>query len=180
LNPPTLSNLFAGVHIIISRQVKPGDYIRLESGDEGYVSDITWRNTTIRDLSNNIVVVPNSKLASTIITNFNKPEKEMAVLVQMAAAYGSDLRKVENVAIEVGKEVMKDVPGGVPEFTPFIRYHTMGDFAVNFSVILRSREFTDQYLIKHEFIKRVLARYAAEGIKIPLPVRDVRITSGQK
>jgi small-conductance mechanosensitive channel len=49
----TLSNLFSGLQIIASRQVRPGDYVKLESGEEGYVTDITWRNTAIRALPNN-------------------------------------------------------------------------------------------------------------------------------
>jgi small-conductance mechanosensitive channel len=63
----------------------------------------------------------------------------------------------------------------VPGFEPFIRYHTFADFSVNFTVILRGREFTDQYLLKHEFIKRLHVRYAAEGIQIPFPIRTVHL-----
>lgn len=169
----TLSNLFAGLHILLSKQVGPGDYVKLASGEEGYVTDITWRNTTIRALPNNMIIVPNSKLASTIVTNYYQPEKEMAVLVQIGVSYDSDLKKVEQVTIEVAREVLKEVPGGVPGFEPFIRYHTFSDFSINFSVILRGREFTDQFLIKHEFVKRLHKRYQSEGIEIPFPIRTV-------
>mgnify|MGYP000007312301 CR=1 FL=1 len=171
----TLSNLFAGLHIILSRQIRPGDYIKLDSGEEGYVIDITWRNTTVRQLPNNMVIIPNSRLASAIVTNYHLPEKEMSVPVQVGVSYDSDLEHVERVTIEVAKEVMRDVPGGVPEFEPFIRYHTFGDFSINFTVILRAREFVDQYLIKHEFIKRLHKRYKEEGIVIPFPIRTVYI-----
>jgi small-conductance mechanosensitive channel len=171
---PTLSNLFAGLQILISRQLKPGDYVKLDTGEEGYVVDITWRNTTIRALPNNMVVVPNSKLASTtIITNYYLPEQEMAVLVQVGVGYDSDLQKVERATIEVAREVMREVPGGVPEFEPFTRYHTFADFSINFSVIMRAKEYVDQYLIKHEFIKRLHTRYQQEGIEIPFPIRTV-------
>ena len=60
--------------------------------------------------------------------------------------------------------------GGIEDFDPFIRYHTFDDFSINFSVILRAKEFVDNYLIKHEFIKRLHKRYAKEGIKIPYPI----------
>ena len=171
----TLSNLFSGFHIIVARNVMPGDYIKLDSGEEGYVTDITWRNTTMRALPNNIIIVPNSKLASAIITNFNQPDREMAVLVQVGVSYDSDLTKVEKVTIEVGKKVMEDVTGGISQFEPFIRYHTFDDFSINFTVILRVREFVDQYLIKHEFVKRLHKRYEAEGIEIPFPIRTVHM-----
>lgn len=169
----TLSNLFAGLHIIASRQVRVGDFIKLETGEEGYVTDIRWRNTTIRALQNNMFIIPNSKLASSIMTNFYQPDKELAVLVQMGVHYDSDLAKVERVTIEVAREVMQTVEGGVPTFEPFTRYHTFADSSINFTVILRGREFVDQHLIRHEFVKRVQKRYAEEGIEIPYPIRNL-------
>jgi small-conductance mechanosensitive channel len=169
----TLSNLFAGIHVIASRQVEPGDYIKLSSGEEGYVRDITWRYTTIQELPNNMIIIPNSKLASSIVTNYYYPEKEMSVLVQVGVGYGSDLGAVEKETIEVAREVMREVSGGVARFDPFVRYHTFGDSSVNFTVILRGMEFTDQYLLKHEFVKRLHKRYRERGIEIPFPIRTV-------
>jgi len=175
----TLSSLFAGIHILASGQIRPGDYIRLESGDEGYVTDITWRNTTIRALPNNMVIIPNSKLASAIITNYYLPEKEMGVLVPVGVSYDSDLEKVEKITIEVAKEVEKSVTGGVPEFNPFIRYNALADFSINFVVILRAREFVDQHLLRHEFIKKLHQRYNKEGIEIPFPIRTIYMKKEQ-
>ncbi len=175
----TLSNLFAGLQIIASRQVKVGQYIKLDSGQEGYVADIRWRNTVIRALPNNMIIIPNSKLASTITTNYYEPEKEMSVLVQVGVSYDSHLDQVEKVTIEVGREVMHEVQGAVPTHEPFIRYHTFADSSINFSVILRGKEFTDQYLITHEFIKRLHRRYGQEGINIPFPIRTVYLKSDE-
>jgi small-conductance mechanosensitive channel len=169
----TLANLFAGVHIVATKKVKPGDYIKMETGEEGYVTDITWRDTTVRQLPNNIVIIPNSKLASAIITNYYFPQKELSVRVQVGVSYDSDLERVEKATIEVAKEIMQEVPGGVPEFNPFIRYHTFDNSSINFTVILKGKEFVDQYLIKHEFIKRLKKRYDKEGIEIPFPIRTV-------
>ncbi|MFA5104465.1 MAG: mechanosensitive ion channel family protein [Candidatus Margulisiibacteriota bacterium] len=169
----TLSNFFSGFYIMMSRQIKVGDYIRLGAGEEGYVEDINWRVTKIRMLQNNVVIVPNSRLTQAIATNFNLPEKEMAVLLDIGVHYDSDLEKVEKITIEVARDVMKNTPGGVPDFEPFIRYHTFADFSINFSVILRAKEFVDQYLIKHEFIKKLHERYGREGIVIPYPIRAI-------
>ena len=90
-------------------------------------------------------------------------------------SYDSDLAPVEAVTIAVGKEVMADAKGGVPEFEPFIRYNAFGDSSINFTVILRGREVVDQHLIRHEFIKRLHNRYRAEGIEIPFPQRTVHL-----
>ncbi len=171
----TLANLFAGLQVLLSRQIRQGDYVKLNTGEEGYVADITWRNATLRALPNNLIVVPNAKLSSAIVTNYYLPECELAVLVDLGVSYNSDLKKVEEVTTQVAKEVMTKVQGGIPAFEPFIRYHTFGDSSVNFSVILRGSEFTDQYLIKHEFIKRLHQRYAQEGIEIPFPIRTLAL-----
>lgn len=171
----TLANFFAGIHILVDKPVKVGQFIRLDSGEEGYVIDVGWRTTRVRMIPNNVVVVPNSRLANSIITNYYYPEREMAVLVQVGVHYDSDLALVERVTCQVAKEVMQTVPGGVPEFEPFIRYHTFGDSSIDFTVIMRAREFLDHYRVKHEFIKRLHERYKKEGIVIPFPIRTLDI-----
>lgn len=174
----TLSNFFSGIYIFFDKPIRIGDYIMLESGQEGYVTQIGWRNTRIRMLPNNIVIVPNTKLVSSHITNFYLPEPELAVLVQVGVSYQSDLEKVERVTIEVAKQVLREVEGGVKEFEPFIRYHTFSDFSINFTVILRAMEYVHKYLITHEFIKRLHRRYQQESIEIPFPIRTVYVRDG--
>ncbi|WP_181788408.1 mechanosensitive ion channel family protein [Streptomyces phytophilus] len=169
----TLANLFAGVHILASKTVQVGDYIRLSSGEEGYVTDINWRNTVIRTQSDNLVVIPNDQLASTIMTNYHRPEQELSIVVQAGVALSSDLDLVERVTVEVAQQVMAAVEGGVPEYDPVVRFHTFGDSRAGFSVVLRAVEFSDQFRIKHEFIKRLQLRYREEGIEIAHPVRNV-------
>ena len=169
----TLANLFAGFYITAARQIKVGDYIKLETGEEGYVIDINWRTTQIRMLPNNVVLIPNDKLLKSIVINYYQPDRELAVLVELGVHYTSDLEKVEKVTIEAAKEVMQQVPGGVPSFEPLVRYNTFGDFSIGFTVVMRAKEFADQYPIKHEFIKRLQKRYAKEGIVIPYPIRAI-------
>ncbi len=173
----TLSNLFAGLYITMSQNLRVGDYVKLEGGDEGYVDDIGWRSTTIRMLPNNLLIVPNSKISQAVITNYHLPSKELAVMVEVSVDYASDLERVERVTTEVGRDVMETVTGGVPGFEPIVRYHTFGDSGVQCTVVLRAKEFVDQYLIKHEFIKRLHRRYGQEGISIPFPVRTVLMKS---
>jgi small-conductance mechanosensitive channel len=174
----TLANLFAGIHILASKTVQPGDYIRLSSGEEGYVEDINWRQTTVSDLSNNLIVIPNGQLAKTNMTNFMRPEQRLTITVQVGVAYDSDLELVERVTSEVVTEVMTEITGAVPEHEPAVRFHTFGDSRIGFMVILGVGEFSDQYRIKHEFIKRLHRRYRDEGIRIPAPARTVALQQG--
>lgn len=169
----TLANLFAGIQVLASKKVQPGDYVELDSGENGWVVDITWRNTSVRQLAGNIVVVPNAHFANAIMTNYHQPTRELAVLVQVGVSYGSDLEHVERVTTEVATEVMTTVEGGVPDFEPFIRYHTFGDSSINFTVIMRAMDYPSRFLITHEFIKRLHARYRDEAIEIPFPIRTL-------
>ena len=174
-----LANFFAGLFITLAGQIRVGDYVTLDSGQAGYVVDFSWRSTRLRMLANNLVVVPNAKLAHAIVVNHHLPSSDLAVLVEVGVDYASDLRHVEQVVTEVGRNVMAQVPGGVAEFEPFIRYHTFADSSINFTVILRAKEFVDQYLIKHEFVKQLHTRFKHEGIVIPFPIRTIAHRSDQ-
>ena len=163
-----LANFFAGLFVTLAGQVRVGDYVQLDSGIEGYITDFSWRSTRIRQLSNNLVLVPNAKLSQAIVTNYYRPSRDLAVLMPVGVDYASDLTKVERVTCDVGRDVMQTVSGGVPDFEPFIRYHTFGESSIDFTVILRAQEFTDQYLVKHEFVKRLHTRFEREGIVGPV------------
>lgn len=163
----TLANLFAGVHVLASKTIEPGDYIRLATGQEGYVVDINWRNTSIRTLSDNIEVIPNQRFSDTILTNYHRPAQDMSVMVYAKVHYEVDLDEVEKLLLQVGHDVMKDVQGGVEDSNVLVRFDDFNDATVGFHVILRSSEFGDQFAIKHEFLKRLHRVLREEGIAPP-------------
>jgi small-conductance mechanosensitive channel len=169
----TLANLFSGFYLVISKQVRTGDYVKLDDGHQGYVTDITWRNTTIKEISNNVIIVPNSKLASAIFTNYHLPAKEITLTMNVGVSYDSDLDLVERVTVEVAKEVMQEIAPELIENEPYMRFHTFNDFSIDFTLYMRVSEFFDQRIGKHLFVKKLHKRYQQEGIQIPFPVRDV-------
>src|SRR5712671_1446401 len=162
----TLANFFAGIHILSSRQVRPGDYVQLASGEEGYIQDVTWRYTTIRQVSNNLTIVPNAKLAGTTLTNYYLPSMEPAVLVPVTVVNDSDLSRVETVSIEVARAVLEKVSGGVNGSEPFVRFNAFSKPGVAFTVVMRGREIADQHVIQSEFIKQLQQRFRAEAIQL--------------
>lgn len=172
---PTLGNLFAGLQLIASRQINNGDYVKLQSGEEGYVVDISWRNTVLRSLGGNVIVVPNAQLAAAIITNYHLPSKQMSIGVDMSVIIGSDLERVEAVANEVSRTVMRRLQPTITDFEPSLRFNGIRKGNVDLSVGLRVAEFTDQYVLKHEFIKAITAAFARNGISMPPPRRAVYI-----
>jgi small-conductance mechanosensitive channel len=176
----TLANFFAGFHVIATKLVAVGDFVKLDSQQSGYVTDIGWRNCRLKELSGYAIVIPNQKLAQSIVYNYHRPEKRLAVLVNLGVAYGTDLARAEAVAVEEAKRALKQSKGAAADFEPFVRYNEFGDNSIRFTVIMQCEEFTDQYLLTHEFIKRLHSRYAEEGIVIPAPRSAVKLVDGWK
>ena len=169
----TLANIFSGLHLILSKQLRIGDYIRLNSGEEGRVTDITWRFTTIIPLgASSTIVIPNKTIAGANITNFSLPTQNINISIPVGVAYDSDLAAVERVTIETAKEVLARVDDN-PNANPLVLYTDFGDSSINSNVILPSRIFDHQGMIKHEFIKALTDRYRTEGIDIPYPIRTI-------
>lgn len=180
----TLANIFSGLQLILSRQVRVGDYIRLNTGDEGKVTDINWRFTTVMPTTRGSeVVIPNKTIAGSITTNYSRPCDDIVIVIPVGVAYDSDLEHVERVTLEAALKVMKEVDGYEPTpdengvdtnyMAPAVRFHTFADSSINFNVILHSPFFGNQYIIKHKFIKELTKRYRDEEINIPFPIRTI-------
>jgi len=168
---PTLSNLFAGLHITLAKPIRIGDFVELESGLQGFIVDIGWRATQLLEGGNNYVVVPNARLAEMIVKNFSLPKPEQSITVLVGVGYGSDLARVEALTLEVARAVLEETPAAVPTFEPQVRFQRFGESSIDFSVVLRVQQFPDRPVLVHEFIKRLKARFDQEGIEIPFPQR---------
>ncbi|MFH1236831.1 MAG: mechanosensitive ion channel family protein [Candidatus Aenigmatarchaeota archaeon] len=170
----TLSNFFAGLHILTDKPVNVGDVVEIENGTiRGTVEDISWRSTRIKTWNNNIVVVPNAKLAGSIMTNHSMPEQSHVFSVDCGVGYGSDLKHVEKTTLDVAKKVQQTVPGAVKNYEPSIMFKEFGDSNINFFVMLSSDKFGSKFPVRHEFIKALKERYDKEGIEISWPIRKV-------
>ncbi|MBX7232315.1 MAG: mechanosensitive ion channel family protein [Bdellovibrionales bacterium] len=169
----TLSNFLSGVYLLVDQPIRVGDFIKLESDVEGYVKKIGWRSTQIQLLSNNVVITPNTKIATARLTNFDLFDQESSVVIPASVSYDGDLDHIEQVTLAVATEIQQRVEGAVRNFQPLIRYTKLADSGIEFNVILRSKQFTDSYLIRHEFIRALILSYRKENIEIPFPQRVV-------
>lgn len=174
----TLSNFFAGLRILIGGKVRPGDFIRLESGLEGTVSDISWSQTTILQPPNNIVLVPNAKMAASVVVNFSLPEQAQNFVVPVVVARASDLDKVETVTMQVARQVLREMDEAVHDFEPRVRFDGFSESGINMNVVLRARHYDMRGPITHRFTKVLLSRFRAEGVELALPVREVTSKDG--
>ncbi len=168
-----LNNLVSGVSLTVSNRLAPGNWIRLPSGIEGQVVDIQWDVTLVRQLAHNLIVLPNKVMTEAEIINYDRPTSELRVAVAVGVSYDSDLARVEQVTLEEANRIMHEINRDAPTMAPLIRYNTFADFSINFNVFLCAVKYDDQFLLKHEFIKRLHRRYDEEGIVIPFPIRTL-------
>ena len=172
----SLSNLFAGIHLLLEKSIRLGDFIRLESGQEGTVEDITWRTTRVRMLSNNMVIIPNNKLSQSVVTNFSLPEKRMSLQVPVSVSYESDPDKIEAILNDEAGKAVGQVEGLLADPAPVVRLIPgFGASSLDFTLNCHIEDAVNQGQIVHELRKRIFKRLKEEGIEIPFPQQIVHL-----
>jgi small-conductance mechanosensitive channel len=170
----TLSNLFGGFYVAVAGQVRLGHYIKLNTGEEGYVTDIGWRSTTIRSLGNSMIIVPNAKLAQAIVTNYDLPDKRMSATVEVRVSYDCDPGHVERVLLEIAAQGTREIPGMLAAPAPSVTFDPgFGDSALGLTLNYQVAEFASQFSVRDELRKRIFRRFREERIRIPFPARAV-------
>lgn len=169
----TFTNFFAGLNVLTDGSIRTGDFIELERGAIGKVEQIGWRTTKVRLMDNNMVIIPNYRLAENVATNYSFPKDEMSVYIQVGVAYSSSLEEVERITLEVSKKVLQETPGAISNFEPSVWYTNFGESNIDFWVVLRAKGYGESWLVKHNFIKELLDRYNKENIEISFPARNI-------
>jgi small-conductance mechanosensitive channel len=169
----TLTDVFAGLHILLSKKVKPGDFVSLDSGEMGYIQNITWRNTKMLERTNNIIHIPNTKLSKAIIKNYDSGDASFSVKIPVGVGYNSDLDVVERIVMEVANELHQSMDETNKKSEPAFKFRGFGESSIDFMVYFRGNKYGDQNPIIHEFVKKLHKRFNEEGIEIPFPMRTV-------
>ena len=169
----TLTDVFAGLHILLSKKVQPGDFVSLDSGEMGYIQNITWRNTKMLERTNNIIHIPNTKLSKAIIKNYDSGDPSFSVKIPVGVGYDSDLDVVERVVMEVANDLHQYMDEMNKQSTPSFKFRGFGQSSIDFMVYFRGNKYGDQNPIIHAFVKKLHKRFNEEGIEIPFPMRTV-------
>ena len=169
----TLTDVFAGLHILLSKKVQPGDFVSLDSGEMGYIQNITWRNTKMLERTNNIIHIPNTKLSKAIIKNYDSGDPSFSVKIPVGVGYDSDLDVVERVVMEVANDLHQNMDEMNKQSTPSFKFRGFGQSSIDFMVYFRGNKYGDQNPIIHAFVKKLHKRFNEEGIEIPFPMRTV-------
>jgi len=172
----TLENFFAGMHIMADRPLAEGDTIQIhETGDRGVVLKVGWRSTRIRTAENNILVVPNLKLSSGIVTNLSARDSTVYVPIQVGVSYGSDPDRVRKILLEETEAAVGKVPGLAAG--PRVWLHPgFGPYSLDFTIRVAVERVDLTLDVEDELRRRIFARLKAEGIAIPFPTNTVEIT----
>jgi len=165
-----LANLFAGIVLTASDRLRPGEFVQLPSGKEGYILDIGWDVTSIQQLRNSLIIVPNSAMNQAEIINLDRLDQGFEIEVNIGVSYDSDLAEVERVTVEVAEGVLRELGGGSPASPPYVEYQDFRDSDILFTVYLTC-PVADRFQVRHAFLKRLHLRYQEEGIEIPRPGR---------
>ena len=174
----TLSNLFAGLHLLADKPIRVGDYVKLGEGVEGFVTDVGWRSTRLQTLLSSAVVVPNQTVARSTITNYALPDERVGLPMKVLVPYGADPERVRRLLFEEANAAVATVPGLVSDPAPAVWLMPgFGQYALEFTVIVWMASYVDQYEGQTQVWSRILRRLRAEGIEVPVPVRTVRLES---
>lgn len=175
----TLSNLFAGLQILAAGKINQNDFIRLDNGQEGFVQDISWRITTIKNAANQIIIVPNAKLSNMIATNMLLEKKTFTVSIDISIDRENDLKKTEEITKEIILETIRQVKGGVMADEPAVRFMRFGNNSIDLRASLQVQEQVQQAEATHIFIMKIHERFMKEGIQLantviyPQPIQKV-------
>ena len=170
---PTIASFIAGTYVVAEGNISEGDYVEIDAERAGFVTSIGWRSTVLRSRFNNMIVVPNNLITESIVTNYTTPTPAITGIVECGVSYDSDLKKVEQVSLEVARQVVEESDDANKEFEPLFRFFEFADSNINFRIIFQGADRVAMFAIQHEIIMRLHARFNEEGIEINYPVRKL-------
>lgn len=169
----SLGNFFAGVNIAVDRPLRKDDLVSTDFGVEGVVQEIGWRSTKILTPQNNLVIVPNTKLAQSVITNYHRPDEAVRMAGTVGVSYSADPDAVAEAIRRAIRKAAEKSESVEPSYVPIARLDSFGDFSLNFKFVFSAKNYGARLSAADEVNRAVLREFRAEGIEIPFPVRTV-------
>ena len=172
---PTIASFIAGTYVVAEGNISEGDYVEIDAERAGFVTSVGWRSTVLRSRLNNLIVVPNNLITESIVTNYTTPTPAVTGIVENGVSYDSDLKHVEQVSLEVAREVIEESENANAEFEPRFRFFQFADSNINFRIIFQGVDRVATIEIQHKIIMRLHAQFKEEGIEINYPVRKLNL-----
>ena len=169
----TLANLFSGLQIVLSKIIEPGEQVRLSTGEEGTVVDVTWRQTTIENATGDLVIVPNQIIGRALLTNYSKPTPERTAQVTFSSPFGTDLDEVESVARQAAEAVLASHDDDVvADRTPLVRFRGFVDSGVSVLVGVRVTSPAAAPSVRDALVRELYRRLGTAGVEIGAVTAD--------
>ncbi|MBL7148175.1 MAG: mechanosensitive ion channel family protein [Nanoarchaeota archaeon] len=168
----SLSNIFGGISLILDKNFKVGDTVKLGSGELGVILDIGLRSTKMKTFDNEMLVIPNGKLADSIIQNYAQPDLYARAVISFGVEYGSNIDKVRKVVVETLKKMPKVIKNDM-EHPIEVLFINMGDFALQFEAKFWVKSYKERYLSKMEATEKIYNALRKSKVGIPFPTRTV-------
>lgn len=165
----TLAHMISGFTLMIDRPFRIGDRIQISSGQVGDVLDIGLRSTKIKTLDNQLLIIPNSDLCNTMVTNQAFPNSRVKGRINIGVAYGSDVEQVKALLVATALEV----EGVLCEPLPEAFFVSFGDSALNMSLFFWVDEYATLFAITDKVNSLIIKRFREAAIEIPFPIRTV-------
>jgi len=170
---PVLANIFSGASMVLDKSLGTGDLVYLDSQTKGKVLKVGMRSTRILTFDNELIIVPNTKLAEGIIQNVALPEPMSRVVVPFGVAYGSDIEKVKKIVLKEINSVNNLFID--EERKPMVRFLEMADSSLNFKAYFYVNSFEDRFAAIDEANTKIYNTLRKNGIEIPFPQMDVHL-----
>jgi MscS family membrane protein len=171
----SLDNLVGGLSVMLDRSFKTGDLLKLETGETGEVVHVGLRTTRLKTLDNELMIVPNGKLANSQLMNYAKPNNILRLQIPVGVAYGSNVDKVRKVLISCAKN-HPDVE--LPEKIE-VRFEKMSDFSLEFTLLFYIRNYRNRFRVANEITTKIYKELDKNGIQIPFPTRTLYMNEGK-
>ncbi len=165
----SFANIFGGVSLMLDKDFKLNDMIKLDSGDYGKVVDIGLRSTKLRTYEGDILIIPNGVLANVKITNCAQPNFAKKVICEVPVAYGSDPDKIEKLLLDS----LKGIKGIHAEINPKVKFEKMSELGLHFELVFFVEHFEYKVTVKTKVMKAIYQHMRKNKIILPIPARNV-------
>ena len=173
----SLKNFFAGLYLLSDKPIRRGDIIALDNDKsevKGTVEEIGWRATRIKGTANAVHIIPNERLAASVIVNYSKGRETRTVMVKVGVEYGQDMDAALDALKQAADETLQKTPAADSSVKPEVRINEFMDSAVELAALVRVKDYAERMAVASVLRQNILRIFRERKINIPYPIRTLQ------